>query len=138
MSQLLDRTARSLGAAINYRQLRQNVTSANIANAETPGYKAKIVEFEEALDRALTNEATGPGLETVDGDHFSVGKGPISNVRADVYDNPDINVSPDGNTVNLEKEMVTLAENSVLYKAAIQLMNKKLAQLKYASNDGGR
>ncbi len=41
MSGLFDKTSDALGASINFRSLRQEVTSSNIANAETPGYKAK-------------------------------------------------------------------------------------------------
>ena len=137
MSKLFDKTTDSLGAAINLRLLRQSITSANIANAETPGYKAKKVDFEEALARALDIE----GLRKMEGasdDHFIVGPGAISRVKADVYDNPDINITNDGNTVDLEREMATLAENSILYKAALQLINKKLAALKYASTEGAR
>lgn len=137
MSALIDKTTRALGASINMRQLRQNVTTANIANAETPGYKAKKLDFEEALSRAVDMEKFGEATIS-DPDHVMVGQGALSNVRADVYDNPDVNIAPDGNTVNLEKEMTALAENSVLYKAAVQLMNKKMAALKYAIAEGGR
>jgi flagellar basal-body rod protein FlgB len=59
-------------------------------------------------------------------------------VRADVYDNPDINLSNDGNTVDLEKEMANLQENTILYRAALQLINKKLGALRYVSTEGTR
>jgi flagellar basal-body rod protein FlgB len=55
-----------------------------------------------------------------------------------VFDNPEGPVTNDGNNVDMEKEMATLAENSILYRAAIQLINKKLASMKYAASDGGR
>lgn len=134
---LFDKTTSALGASINLRLLRQSVTSANIANAETPGYKAKQVDFEEALSRALDTEGIRQMTEST-GEQFVTGPGSISRVKADVYDNPDINVTNDGNTVDLEHEMVTLAENSILYKAALQLINKKMAALKYAVTEGNR
>ena len=134
---LFDKTVKALGSSINQRQLRQNVINSNIANAETPGYKAKKLDFEAALSRAIDLEGIGQ-MHTDHPDHFLIGKGAISRVRADVYDNPDVNVSNDGNTVDLEKEMATLAENSILYKAAVQLINKKLASMKYAITEGGR
>lgn len=137
MSDLFDKTTDSLGASINLRLLRQSITSANIANAETPGYKAKKVDFEAALSRAL-DVAGLRKLDTSSGEHFATGQGSISRVKADVYDNPDINITNDGNTVDLEREMATLAENSILYKAALQLINKKLAALKYAATEGTR
>jgi flagellar basal-body rod protein FlgB len=137
MSGLFDKTTDALGTSLNMRLLRQNVTSANIANAETPGYKARKLDFEEALSRAL--DLDGMGKMTTDHpEHFAVGHGPISGVRADVYDNPDVDVANDGNTVDMEREMATLAENSVLYRAAIQLINKKLAAMRYAATEGTR
>lgn len=137
MSKIFDRTTDALGASINFRSLRHNLTSANIANAETPGYKAKVMDFEEALARAvdldgnLQQSATAP-------EHFAIGPGAISRARADVYDNPEGNVSNDQNTVDLEKEIATLQENSILYKAALQLINKKLGALRYAATEGNR
>jgi flagellar basal-body rod protein FlgB len=137
VADLFDKTTRALGASLSLRQTRQNVISSNIANAETPGYQAKKVDFEEALARALEGEDQAK-LEGADPAHFAQGPGAISRVRADIYENPDAAVNNDGNTVDVEKEMATLAENSFMYKAAIQLINKKMAALKYAATDGGR
>ena len=120
---MFDKTTDALAATIQMRQIRHNVTSANIANAETPHYHAKKVDFENVLASAIeTQGLVGDGL---------AGK-PIQNVKADVYENPDVAVNNDGNTVDLEKEMSALAENSIMYKTALQLINKKMAALKYA------
>lgn len=134
---IFDKTLGVLGSSTNMRQLRQNILSSNIANAETPGYKAKKVDFEDALARAADVDGRIK-MHTDHGDHFPVGGGSLSKVRPDVYDNPDIALNNDGNTVDLEKEMSKLTENSIMYKAAIQLINKKMAQLKYAASNGGR
>lgn len=136
MSKLFDKSTDALGAAIQFRQLKQNIINTNVANAETPGFKAKKLDFEEALSRAV--DIYGLGKMSVDDkDHFPVNGNSISSVRADVYENPDIPMSNDGNTVDIEKEMADLAENSLVYKAAIQLINKKLAGLAYAISEGG-
>lgn len=137
MADLFDKTISALDTSIDMRRLRQNVISSNIANAETPGYKARKMDFEQALSRALDIEGKGR-MHASNKEHFLVGQGPIANVTADIYDNPDVNMSNDGNTVDLEKEMADLASNSVLYRAAIQLINKKLATMKYAASDGMR
>jgi len=137
VSDLFDKTTNALGSAINFRQLKQNIIATNIANAETPGYKAKKVDFEAALSRAV--DINGLGKMSVDEpDQFPVNGSSISNVRADVYENPDVTVTNDGNTVDMEREMAELNDNSIVYKAAIQLINKKLAGLAYAASDGGR
>jgi flagellar basal-body rod protein FlgB len=135
-SGLFDKTTNALGASINFRQLKQEVTSSNIANAETPNYHAKKVDFEEALSRAVDIEGMNT-LSADNPDHFVTGGSSIEHIAPDVYENPDITVTNDGNTVDLEREMSALAENTILYKAAIQLINKKLAGLAYASTEGG-
>jgi flagellar basal-body rod protein FlgB len=137
MSNIFDRTTAALGASLNFRSLRHNVTSANIANAETPGYKAKVLDFEEALARAVDLDGMS-GQTASSHEHFSIGTGAVSRTRADVYDNPEGNVTNDQNTVDLEKEIATLQENSILYKAALQLINKKLGAIRYAATEGGR
>lgn len=138
MKQIFDRTTDALGAALTLRSLRQNVISSNIANAETPGYKAKVVDFEDALQRAIDVEAASQNKDAPRADEFAIGPGAISRARADIYDNPEAAVTNDGNTVDMEKEMATLQENSILYKAALQLINKKLGAIRYAVTEGGR
>ncbi len=120
---LFDKTTDALAASLQMRQIRHNVTSANIANAETPHYHAKKVDFENALASAIETQG-------IAGDHL--GGSPIKNVKADVFENPEAAVNNDGNTVDLEKEMSALSENSIMYKSALQLINKKMAALKYA------
>jgi flagellar basal-body rod protein FlgB len=137
MSNLFDKTTAALNTSMNMRLLKHNVTSSNIANAETPGYHAKKMDFESALQRALDTDGMR-AMGTSHDSHFPVGGGPVSKVRADIYENPEGAINNDGNTVDLEKEMSNLAENAVLYKAALQLINKKMAALKYAATEGGR
>jgi flagellar basal-body rod protein FlgB len=132
MSNLFDKTTDALATSLQLRQIRHNVTSANIANAETPGYHAKKVEFEDALARALDLDGAS-ALSTSHNEHFAVGG--KQEVAPGIYENPDVAVNNDGNTVDLEKEMSALTENSLLYKSALQLINKKMAALKYAISE---
>ncbi|MCB0377371.1 MAG: flagellar basal body rod protein FlgB [Bdellovibrionales bacterium] len=137
MSQIFDKTIKALNASIQMRQLKQNVLNANIANAETPNYRAQKMDFEAALASAIDREDMGQ-MHVEHNDHYLMGQGAISRVEADIYDNPEIAYNNDGNTVDLEKEMASLNENSILYEAATRLINKKLAALKYAASEGGR
>ncbi len=134
---IFDKTTLGLASAINFRVLRNNVISSNIANSETPGYKAKKLDFEAALGRALDTDGLR-GLSALNQRHMAMGPGSISKIRADVYDNPDANVTNDGNTVDMEREMAALAENTILYKAALELINKKMGALRYAVTEGRR
>lgn len=134
MSNLFDKTTGALGTALNMRLIKHNVTSSNIANAETPGYHAKKIDFEEALARALDIDGLR-GMSTSSAEHFTVG-GKSARVRPDIYENPEGAINNDGNSVDLEREMSNLAENTIMYKAAMQLINKKLAALRYAASEG--
>lgn len=122
MSQIFDNTLKALAMSSKMRELRQSVISANVANAETPGYKSKVVDFENVLASAL-QEGNSEKLESM---------------KANVYDNPEAEVGLDGNSVDLEKEMAAMLENNLMYRTATQMINKKLAALKYAATDGGR
>ena len=129
---LFDKTTDALATSLKMRQMRHNVTSSNIANAETPHYHAKKLDFENALASALDMDGKN-AMATSDSRHFAIGTKPA--LSPDIYENPDIAVNNDGNTVDLEKEMSSLAENSIMYKAALQLINKKMAALKYAISE---
>jgi len=137
MADIFDKTTKGLAASINMRQLRHNVISSNIANAETPNYHAKKLDFEEALGRALDTENLRGPAATQDLNFPESGVGPAT-VRADIYENPEGAVNNDGNTVDLEREMTSLTENNLLYKSALQLINKKMAALRYAATEGGK
>ncbi|AGH96365.1 flagellar basal body rod protein FlgB [Pseudobdellovibrio exovorus] len=131
-SNLFDKTTAALATSLAMRQIRHNVTAANIANADTPNYHAKKVDFEDALSRALDMDGNN-SLTTSHMDHYAVG-GKME-VTPGIYENPDVAVSNDGNTVDRDKEMAALAENSIMYKAALQLINKKMAAMKYAISE---
>ena len=135
MSGLFDKTTNALASSLALRQLRNNVTSSNIANAETPGYQAKKMDFENALARALDMDGMN-NLSVTNPDHMNSGGTTVGKVRPDIYEDPEGQLNNDGNSVDLEKEMSALSENAIMYKTALQLINKKMAALKYAAGDG--
>ena len=61
-----DNTIRALATSLNFRQMRQKLLSSNIANAETPGFKARRMDFEQALAQALDVDGQNR-LHTEDG-----------------------------------------------------------------------
>jgi flagellar basal-body rod protein FlgB len=126
-----DKTVQALAASLKYRQLRQELIASNIANAETPGYKSKKIDFEEALARALDvdDELT---MKTTDSKHYNVGGGGFKNLQPEIREDANGIISPDGNTVDRDQEMAEMAENKIMYDASITLLNKKLALKKYA------
>lgn len=129
-----DPTIGALNTSLNLRLLNQNVISGNIANADTPGYKAKTMEFESALRDAL---GTGEGIrpEAVDSKHMA--HRPTDPVNPEIYDDPNGVESLDGNTVDRADEMAKMSENQLLYESSAQLLKHKLGMLKYAITEGG-
>ncbi|MCB9092621.1 MAG: flagellar basal body rod protein FlgB [Halobacteriovoraceae bacterium] len=128
-----DKTLQALATSINFRQMRQKLISSNIANSETPGYKAKRIDFEEALARALDIDKTN-SLNVENSKHYNVGGGGFDNLEPNIYNDPNDVVNDSGNTVDVEDEMSKMAENEIMFNAAVQLLNKKLALRKYILN----
>lgn len=128
-----DKTLQALSAGLKFREMRSEIINSNVANAETPGYKAKRLDFEAALARALDvdGELT---MKVEDAGHFNVGGGGFNNLEPEVIEDPNGIVSENGNTVNRQDEMAMMAENKVMYDAIVQLMNKKLGLMKYVIN----
>ncbi len=128
-----DKTLNALTTALNFREMRQELISSNVANANTPGFKAKKLDFEEALARALDVDGQMQ-MNATDGRHYNVGGGGFNNLEPEIYDNPNGVVSENGNTVDVEAEMAQMAENKLMYDALVQLINKKMGIMKYAIN----
>ena len=74
------------------------------------------------------------GMKANQKDHFKLGGGELSSISPEIYEDPNGEVSENGNTVDRDKEMALMAENKILYDAAIQLLNKKLSLKKYILN----
>ncbi|HCX64253.1 MAG TPA: flagellar basal body rod protein FlgB [Eubacteriaceae bacterium] len=109
---------------------RQETISSNIANVNTPGFKASKVRFEEELKRAM---GTGElGLSQTDRQH--VGPGNIEQVHPEVVRDNAHAMDETGNNVDLDREMVDMAANEIYQSALVEQLNKKLAIMNYVIN----
>jgi flagellar basal-body rod protein FlgB len=131
---VFDSTMGALNTSLNIRQLKQNVTSSNIANADTPGYKAQTVEFEQAFRDALgVSQDMKPA-----GDHARhIVPRDTDPIEPEIYDDPNGVESLDGNTVARAKEMAEMAENQQMYDVGVELLKRKLGLVKYGVTEGG-
>lgn len=129
-----DKTYRALAASLKFREMRQELHSANVANAQTPGYKALKLDFEDALARA-TDVDGNLTMATNDDRHFNVGGGGFANLEPEIMEDPNGVVAENGNTVDTEAEMSRMAENKIMFDTTVQLLNKKLGLMKYAINN---
>lgn len=125
-----------LQRSMDFRSRRNNVLASNIANLETPGYKAKDLVFEQALGKAMKAHLPGP-LNVTNPRHLD-GRQilPLGEVRPEVIrtSNPVGNL--DDNSVDLEREMVKLGENQVVYQALTQMVSHKFSQLRMSIREG--
>lgn len=122
--------------SLNQRNRRSEVITSNIANAETPGYRAFGYDFEKQLqDLAKMNEPIA--VKVSDPRHmrnnFTKSDGTI---KPEVYVRPTESVDEDGNTVDMDTEMAQLAQNQILFKTAVETLNRKIGTLRYAINGG--
>ena len=111
--------------ALAMREKRSEVLAANLANADTPGYKARDLDFKSILKQNLTETRT---LERTQTGHFTPQQ--LFEART-LYRNPN-QVSLDGNTVEANIEQAKYAENAVQYQASLQFISSKFSGLMMA------
>jgi flagellar basal-body rod protein FlgB len=134
VDKILDSTVGALNTSMNLRLMNQNVISSNIANADTPGYKAKAVDFETSLRDALNNHSE---LRPAGNDPHHLQTQDVDPVHPEIFEDPNGVESLDGNTVDRASEMAKLSENQLLYDASAEVLKRKLGMLKYAISEGG-
>ncbi len=110
---MLDGVASNLEQYMTLLADRQKLVAANIANADTPGYKTKDIDFQAELQNALAGSP--PNVEEVQG----------------------LTVKNDGNNVSLDREARLLAENAIRFSVASNLLRGQIRTLKLAIDGGG-
>lgn len=127
----LDNALRFQQSALNLRSERQAVIASNIANADTPNYKARDFEFGAALKGALQGRASQPmALSTTSKGHVGASAAGMTSPFMG-YRKPD-QASADGNTVDMDVERAAFAENALHYEASITFINGLLRSMQQA------
>ncbi len=123
-------------SSLTHRVKRSQIIDSNIANAETPGFRALSYDFEEQL-QGISDPENKKQLLVSNPEHFrSAGVGANGQIEPDLYITPTESVGNDGNTVEIDHEMAELAQNQILYRATIESINKKIGTLRYAIQGG--
>ncbi|PID72019.1 MAG: flagellar basal body rod protein FlgB [Desulfobulbus propionicus] len=130
----LDQTARMLQKVLDLRAQNQQVIGSNLANAETPGYAAKTLEFEDELRSAMSCQPMTQA--TTHPNHIPLQPSTLSQVQGTISETKDNTGIGDENSVSVDQEMVKLSENQILYETAVTMLNKKLSLLKYTISGG--
>lgn len=110
--------------ALSLRSQRIDLLSQNIANAQTPGFKARDLDFKSVLA-----SATGDALQTTHHQHFSVGGDRDRDGL--VYRIP-LNASADGNTVESSVEQAQFGAAAAQYQATLDFLNNRVSGLRRA------
>jgi len=117
--------------SLQVRAQNAEVIASNIANADTPGYKAKGMDFKAALAQAASKQQSG--MSRTHEKHFDVRTESNNGVEFRIPNQPD---TGDGNTVDAQVERNLYLENSMQYQASIQFLNGKIKGLKKAISGG--
>ncbi|MER2492622.1 flagellar basal body rod protein FlgB [Catenovulum sediminis] len=117
--------------AIKLRIERSEVLASNIANADTPGYKAKDFDFHAALSGARKQYTTS--LEQTDAKHLNASSTINDGLQYRIPTQPD---TGDGNTVELQAERNEFLQNQLRFNASVQFTTDKITGLKKAINGG--
>lgn len=134
---LFDDTLATLQKSLNFGSLRHKVLTSNIANIDTPNYKAFEVVMEDA--RKHDAHAKRPiELVRTQPQHLSGRNSASSPIEIKTIDSSGNNFRADGNTVDLDRTMGKLAENTLLYRTAAQIIKMKFQGLKNAIQGGSK
>ncbi|MEJ2609220.1 MAG: flagellar basal body rod protein FlgB [Candidatus Thiodiazotropha sp.] len=113
--------------ALELRSQRAEVLSANLANADTPGYKARDFDFNAVLKREMNGSVR---LTTTDPAHIQTEVGPVP--PAQLLYRTVSQPSLDGNSVDTEREHAAFASNAIEYQATLSFINSKISGLRKA------
>ena len=128
------KTFNTLEQAINLTQKRHSLIAGNISNLDTPGFKAKDIDFKAALAKAMESSEGSNPVKT-DSNHFDIGLNPGDSTTEPFEEEAEF----DGiNWVNIDTEMNKLAENKLMYRASVEALMRKMTLLKEVLKEGGR
>ena len=122
--------------SLSLRARRHELIVSNISNADTPNYKSFDIMVDEELQKGSANSGKVQ-LATTNRNHLRrSGMGSADQVTIHKNESNALSLRGDGNTVDIDTEMVNLSENNLVYRASAQIMTKMFGALKTAINSG--
>ncbi len=116
-----------LAKVLDFRSQRHSLVSSNIANADTPHYKASHINFEDELKNAIPSKNKLKMLTT--NEKHLPKFFDFNSIKPAVYYETGPSQRADGNTVNMDKEVVRLSKNQLMYNGVAQIIGKKFRGL---------
>ena len=127
MATELDNQLQFHAQALNLRAQRQQLLASNIANADTPGYKARDIDFGKSLQDALAGRAQPVVVTRTAAGH--VAPAPTGSAAGGAQYRTAMQPALDGNTVDMDVERAHFAENAIHYEANLMFINSQLKSL---------
>lgn len=112
--------------ALDIRASRAEILANNLANADTPGFKARDIDFKAMLNEQMGNSSDVLPMATTNGKHLPHGN--MSPTDALLYRTP-LQPSVDGNTVDTQQEVAEFSKNAMDYQASFHFLNSKFKGL---------
>ncbi len=128
----IDQDLQFTQTALNVRAFRQEILASNIANADTPHYKARDIDFKSALASAM---GRSPNMGPLSMDKTAQGHMDASGANrfgAAVKYRSELQSSVDGNTVNMDTERSAFAENAIQMEALVAFVNQQFRMMNAA------
>jgi flagellar basal-body rod protein FlgB len=125
----LDEALRFHEVALSLRAQRQQLLASNIANGDTPNYKARDFDFSKALENALSNAGSTPAdmAKTAPAHMDPAGGGELAGAPLLYRTEPQGSI--DGNTVDVDAERNQFADNGIRYEASLTMINAQIRNL---------
>lgn len=130
---LFNDTFSALERCLNLRSRNHRLIASNIANLDTPDYKAFKMAITEAVDARRGHSLQADRTHS---DHLAANRIPNDRIRLETVDEDPSLMRGDGNTVNLDREMSNLAENTLMFNAGVRMTSKQF-QLLLSAIKGG-
>jgi len=115
--------------ALVLRAKRAEVLARNLANVDTPNYKARDIDFRQALGGAMGSNAGSSAMKVTHGNHIGGGMSGASGNAFELIQRKATQVSIDGNTVDAQKEHAEFMRNAVRYQASLQFVTGRIRGL---------
>ncbi len=122
----LDKDVNFHQQALGLRSKRQEILSSNVANADTPNFKARDINFSSVLNEKLSSDSASNRLATTSPKHIRLRSDDV--VDDALYRIPQ-QPSVDGNTVEMDTERAKFADNSLRYNASVTFISGKFRSL---------
>lgn len=115
--------------ALALRAKRAEVLARNLANVDTPNYKARDIDFRQALGGEMGGNTGNSAMKVTNSKHFGSGVSGVNGNTFEVIQRKATQVSIDGNTVDSQKEYAEFMRNAVRYQASLQFLTGRFRGL---------